>query len=320
MCISVYIIIDIDLFTYIVYIYIYTFVVYMFNMYIYIHLHIYLFLYLNMHMLFCERSCLFHFNSSFFPSLHPSIHPRAVKCDKHACMTDKYKKKLTWTLQGVPNGWERVPLSNPLGFKCDPLEVAGMCISIYICRYRDYLHICMRCSCTDHSHCWTVGLFYPYYPSSKPITPLCSGFAPIVEPPPPEKSCNDMFDDQNMDKRTQHRHIGPRSFTNKYGSKQTTSNTKTMVFLIYRVCYNTLDIQSYSQLMIGGSNHLLSIIFRFQYHAQKMIGCLGIPFFGWRPSFLFPALKLPRNETWQIGVQWLLMFHFLKPFEHLCPM
>ena len=98
MCISVYIIIDIDLFTYIVYIY--TFVVYMFNMYIYIHLHIYLFLYLNMHMLFCERSCLFHFNSSFFPSLHPSIHPRAVKCDKHACMTDKYKKSLPGPSKG----------------------------------------------------------------------------------------------------------------------------------------------------------------------------------------------------------------------------
>ena len=32
----------------------------------------------------------------------------------------------TWTLQGVPNGWERVPLSNPLGFKHHPLEGAGM--------------------------------------------------------------------------------------------------------------------------------------------------------------------------------------------------
>ena len=27
---------------------------------------------------------------------------------------------------GVPNGWERVPLSNPLGFKHHPLEGAGM--------------------------------------------------------------------------------------------------------------------------------------------------------------------------------------------------
>ena len=38
----------------------------------------------------------------------------------------------------------------------------------------------------------------------------------------------------------------------------------------------TLGIQSYSQLMIGVSNHLLSIIFRFHYHSQKVIGSLGI--------------------------------------------
>ena len=40
--------------------------------------------------------------------------------------------------------------------------------------------------------------------------------------------------------------------------------------------YPTLGIQSYSQLMIGVSNHLLSIIFRFHYHPQKVIGCLGL--------------------------------------------
>ena len=32
---------------------------------------------------------------------------------------------LSLALQGVPNGWERVPLSNPLGFKHHPLEGAG---------------------------------------------------------------------------------------------------------------------------------------------------------------------------------------------------
>ena len=37
----------------------------------------------------------------------------------------------------------------------------------------------------------------------------------------------------------------------------------------------TLGIQSYSQLMIGVSNHLLSIIFRFHYHSQKVIRSLG---------------------------------------------
>ena len=31
-----------------------------------------------------------------------------------------------WTLQGVPNWWYGVPLSNPLGFKHNPLEGAGI--------------------------------------------------------------------------------------------------------------------------------------------------------------------------------------------------
>ena len=34
----------------------------------------------------------------------------------------------TWTLQGVPNWWSSVPLSNPLGFKHNPLEGAGIYI------------------------------------------------------------------------------------------------------------------------------------------------------------------------------------------------
>ena len=37
-----------------------------------------------------------------------------------------------------------------------------------------------------------------------------------------------------------------------------------------------LGIQSYSQMMIGVSNHLRSIVFRFHYHSQKVIGCLGL--------------------------------------------
>ena len=40
----------------------------------------------------------------------------------------------------------------------------------------------------------------------------------------------------------------------------------------------TLGIQSYSQLMIGVSNHLLSIVFGFHYHSQKVIGSLGFYF------------------------------------------
>ena len=38
----------------------------------------------------------------------------------------------------------------------------------------------------------------------------------------------------------------------------------------------TLGIQSYSQMMIGVSNHFLSIVFRFHYHSQEVIGSLGI--------------------------------------------
>ena len=32
---------------------------------------------------------------------------------------------LTWTTQGVPNGWERVPLSNPSGLQNHPLDCVG---------------------------------------------------------------------------------------------------------------------------------------------------------------------------------------------------
>ena len=42
-------------------------------------------------------------------------------------------------------------------------------------------------------------------------------------------------------------------------------------------CYLSLGIQSYSEMMIGVSNHL-SIVFRFHYHSQKVIGCLGFDF------------------------------------------
>ena len=38
----------------------------------------------------------------------------------------------------------------------------------------------------------------------------------------------------------------------------------------------TLGIQSYSQMMIGVSNHLLTIVFRFHYHFQEVIGSLGL--------------------------------------------
>ena len=47
-----------------------------------------------------------------------------------------------WTLQGVPNGWERVPLSNPLGFKHHPLEGAGVYIYTYIYIHNLFFHPC----------------------------------------------------------------------------------------------------------------------------------------------------------------------------------
>ena len=57
----------------------------------------------------------------------------------------------------------------------------------------------------------------------------------------------------------------------------------------------TLGIQSYSHLMIGVSNHLLSIVFRFHYHSQKVIGSLG-----WQPekhSSPFPLYDMPTKNV-----------------------
>ena len=40
--------------------------------------------------------------------------------------------------------------------------------------------------------------------------------------------------------------------------------------------YNSLRIQSPSQMMIGVYNHLLRKVFKFHYRSQKVIGSLGI--------------------------------------------
>ena len=57
---------------------------------------------------------------------------------------------------------------------------------------------------------------------------------------------------------------------------------------------DSLRIQSPSQMMIGVYNHLLSKVFRFHYHSQKVIGSLGlleklVPSFGWLrfPKMIF---------------------------------
>ena len=47
----------------------------------------------------------------------------------------------------------------------------------------------------------------------------------------------------------------------------------------------SLGIQSYCQILIGVSNHLLSIVSRFHYHSQKVIGSLGLVF--WGPFSIF---------------------------------
>ena len=51
-----------------------------------------------------------------------------------------------------------------------------------------------------------------------------------------------------------------------------------------------LGIQSYSQMMIKVPNHLLSIIFSFHYHSQKVIGSLGLKNMrksNWKSSTIF---------------------------------
>ena len=39
---------------------------------------------------------------------------------------------------------------------------------------------------------------------------------------------------------------------------------------------SSLGIQSDSQMIIRVTHHFLSIVFRFQYHSQKVIGSLGL--------------------------------------------
>ncbi len=51
---------------------------------------------------------------------------------------------------------------------------------------------------------------------------------------------------------------------------------KTVGFEGFILLINYLGIQSPCQMMIGVYNHLLSKVFRFHYHSQKVIGSLGI--------------------------------------------
>ena len=69
---------------------------------------------------------------------------------------------------------------------------------------------------------------------------------------------------------------------------------------------NTLGIQSYSHLMIGVSNHLLSIVFRFHYHSQKVIGSLGIV------DLLYLEIRLMGDAV--IAGMLSILFEFLTIF------
>ena len=50
------------------------------------------------------------------------------------------------------------------------------------------------------------------------------------------------------------------------------------------VSLDSLGIQSPCQRMIGVSNHLLSKVFSFHYHSQKVIGSLGTRIDGLNPQ------------------------------------
>ena len=51
----------------------------------------------------------------------------------------------------------------------------------------------------------------------------------------------------------------------------------------------TLGIQSPCQMMIRVANHLLSIVFRFHYHSQKVIGSLGSWILRYFPTLIRPS-------------------------------
>ena len=68
----------------------------------------------------------------------------------------------------------------------------------------------------------------------------------------------------------------------------------------------SLGIQSYSEMMIGVSNHLLSKVFRFHYHSQKVIGSLGY--------YIFKS-HFTRNSNWYYTS--LRMHHYMDSIHQL---
>ena len=70
------------------------------------------------------------------------------------------------------------------------------------------------------------------------------------------------------------------------------------------VFFHTLGIQSYSQLIIGVSNHLLSIVFRFHYHSQKVIGSLGTGHCFFSNQLAPPMIGWEDNPPWSSFFLW----------------
>ena len=74
-------------------------------------------------------------------------------------------------------------------------------------------------------------------------------------------------------------------------------------------CCVALGIQSYSQQMIGVSNHFLSIVLRFHYHSQKGIGSVGLV------KLLYFKFKVPHEafaeKQTAHGVHLANLFNFI---------
>ena len=74
---------------------------------------------------------------------------------------------------------------------------------------------------------------------------------------------------------------------------------------MYIYIYISLGIQSPCQMMIGVYNHLLSKVFRFHYHSQKVIGSLG---------YIYIYMVTP--QTHQYALYWYFPM-YLQCFVHV---
>ena len=108
--------------------------------------------------------------------------------------------------------------------------------------------------------------------------------------------------------QNQHRRSSPRSFRSCGRWKFPTVGMIEISWgnqKMFSECgHKTLGIQSYSQMMIRVSNHLLSKVFRFHYHSQKVTGSLGhknFPEFGHECMACLMILdtSVSHEESWR---------------------